>query len=138
MWDRILRDPMFSLPPGVGICATPGRTSLTRDIGALRTCSTTQQQQPSASEHVADGTDRACYTPTELSHGCAQEHTALMDDQSQSLIVPSHEQVATLEGSKGCQMAEMQTWSWHLILRKTLQLFQSQNQRRPSVSPDMT
>lgn len=119
---------MFSLPPGVGICATPGRTSLTRDVGALA----------AASEHVADGTDRACYTPTELSHGCSQEHTALMDDQSQSLIVPSHEQVATLEGSKGCQMAEMQTWSWHLILRKTLQLFQSQNQRRPSVSPDMT
>ena len=52
--------------------------------------------------------------------------------QSQYLMVPSQLQVATLEGSVGCQMAEISTWSWHLILRKTLVDFQSQNQSRPA------
>jgi len=72
----------------------------------------------------------------------ARPHTAQGSEgrpaQSQYLMVPSQLQVATLDGSTGCQMACMHTWSWHLILRKTLHVFQSQNQRRPSVSPDMT
>jgi len=58
--------------------------------------------------------------------------------QSQYLMVPSQLQVATREGSTGCQMAWMHTWSWHLSLRNTLHDFQSQNQSRPSESPDMT
>ena len=59
-------------------------------------------------------------------------------DQFQYLIVPSHEHVATADGSIGCQIACMHTWSWHFTLRKTRHDFQSQNHSRPSVSPDMT
>ena len=50
--------------------------------------------------------------------------------------MPSQEQVATFDGSTGCQIAEMHTWSWHLSFRKTFPDFQSQNHSRPSQSPD--
>ena len=56
----------------------------------------------------------------------------------QNLIVPSHEHVATRDGSTGCHIACMHTWSWHFILRKILDVFQSQNQSRPSQSPEVT
>ena len=77
-------------------------------------------------------------TPTTAAAATLSATLAPLPPQSQYLIVPSHEHVATQEGSIGCQIAWMHTWSWHLSLRKTLPDFQSQNQSLPSPSPDIT
>ena len=66
---------------------------------------------------AAEATQSGAAPPLPAGRSCPPSCPPARPPQSQYLMRPSHEQVATFEVSSGCHSHPISTWSWHFMLR---------------------